>query len=120
MQTATTATDIEFTEAEGGVTRVALVGRLDSPGVDRVDLKLTAHTVPRGARTIIDLSRVEFVGSLAIRMFITLARALARKNGALVLYAPQPLVKQVFDTVSLGEIVPLRADAGSALEAVRG
>jgi anti-anti-sigma regulatory factor len=50
-------------------------------------------------------------------MFISVARALARKQGKLILYAPQPLVKEVFDTVSLGEIIPVKTDISSALAA---
>ena len=68
---------MEITETSDGLVAVALAGRLDSPGVESFELKLTAQTVPRGARALVDLTGVEFVGSLAIRMFITLARTLA-------------------------------------------
>lgn len=46
-----------------GVVRVALRGRLDTPGVD-------------------------FAGSMTIRMFMTIARALARKGGRIALCSP--------------------------------
>jgi anti-anti-sigma factor len=111
--------NIEITDLPDDLVRVALVGRLDSPGVERVELKLTGHTVPRGARTIVDLSGVEFIGSMGLRMLITLARALSRKGGILVLYAPQPLVDEVFTTASLHEIVPVLPDAESAAAAAR-
>jgi anti-sigma B factor antagonist len=108
---------MEITETSGGLVNVALAGRLDSPGVESIELKLTAQTVPRGARALVDLAAVEFVGSLAIRMFITLARALAKRNGVLVLHSPQPLVRQVFETVALHEIIPVHADAAAAAAA---
>ena len=102
-----------------GVLNLSLVGRLDTPGVDRIETPLTAHLVPRGASAMIDLSQVTFIGSGGIRMFITIARALGRKGGKLVLYGAQPLVAQVFDTTSLNEIVPVRADATAAATVVR-
>jgi anti-anti-sigma factor len=105
---------MEVVETPDGLVNVTLVGRLDSPGVERVELQLTAHTVPRGARAIVDLSGVEFVGSMAIRMFITLGRALSKREGVLVLYGPQPLVQEVFETAALTEILPIRPDAESA------
>jgi anti-anti-sigma factor len=80
-------------------------------------LRFTAALVPRAARAIVDLSKVEFIGSMGIRMFITVARALAKKQGKLILYAPQALVKEVFDMVSLDEIIPVKADLVSALAA---
>jgi anti-anti-sigma factor len=107
------------TSETDGILHVSLVGRLDTTGVGNIETRLTASLVPRGARAIIDLSQVEFVGSLAIRMFLTIARTLDRKNGKLVLYAPQPLVQQVFDTAAVSDIIPIRADAATAAVAAR-
>ena len=103
-----------------GVLSLALIGRLDTPGVDQIETRLTAHLVPRGARAIVDLSQVVFLGSGGIRMFITIARALGRKGGRLVLYGAQPLVAQVLETTSLNDIVPVRSDATTATATARG
>ena len=103
-----------------GVLNLALIGRLDTPGVDHVETQLTAHLVPRAARAIVDLSQVTFIGSGGIRMFISIARALDRRGGKLVLYGAQPLVAQVFDTTSLNTVVPVRADAATAAGTARG
>src|SRR5215831_7817680 len=94
-----------------GVLSLALIGRLDT--------QLTAQLVPRGARAIVDLSQVVFLGSGGIRMFITIARALGRKGGKLVLYGAQPLVAEVLETTSLNDIVPVRADATTAATVAR-
>jgi anti-sigma B factor antagonist len=107
-------------DAGEGVLNVLLIGRLDTPGVDHIETQLTAHLVPRGARAIVDLSEVAFLGSGGIRMFITIARTLSRKGGKLVLYGAQPLVAQVLETTSLNEIVPVRVDATAAAAAARG
>jgi anti-anti-sigma factor len=82
---------MDITEEEG-VVKVGLVGRLDTPGVDAIETRLTAAVCPRGARTVVDLSEVEFIGSLGLRMLITIARTLSRKNGKMVLYGPQAFV----------------------------
>lgn len=111
--------ELQVGDAIDGVLALALIGRLDTPGVDRVETQLTARLVPRGARAIVDLSGVTFIGSGGIRMFITIARSLGRRGGKIVLYGAQPLVTQVFETTSLNIIVPVRADAASAAEAAR-
>jgi anti-anti-sigma factor len=57
---------------------------------------------------------------MGVRMLISIARAVARKNVRLVLFAPQEGVREVFDSVSLGDIIPIRdteADAVAALQA---
>ena len=106
--------ELQVRDAGDGILNVSLSGRLDTPGVDQVETQLTAHLVPRGARAILDLSQVAFLGSGGIRMFITIARALGRKGGKLVLYGAQPLVAQVLQTTSLNDIVPVRIDATTA------
>lgn len=111
--------DMNVAPVADGVLNVTLTGRLDTPGVDAIETRLTASLVPSGAGATVDLSRVEFVGSMAIRMFITIARGLAKKQRKLVLYAPQPLVAQVFETVSLGDIIPIAPDAAAALSLAR-
>jgi anti-anti-sigma factor len=110
---------LQLSDAVDGVLGLSLIGRLDTPGVDHVETQLTAHLVPRGARAIVDLSQVTFIGSGGIRMFITIARALGRRGGKLVLYGAQPLVAQVFATTSLTTIIPVRADATAATSAAR-
>ncbi len=107
-------------DAGDGLLDVSLIGRLDTAGVDCIETQLTAHLVPRGARAIVDLSQVVFLGSVGIRMFITIARALGRKGGKLVLYGAPPLVAQVLEITSLNSIVPVRADSGAAAAVARG
>lgn len=109
---------MDITE-EDGVVKVGLVGRLDTPGVDAIESRFTAAVCPRGARTVVDLSGVEFIGSLELRMLITIARTLSRKNGKLVLYGPQAFVAQVLETASLGDIIPVQPDSASAVAAVK-
>jgi anti-sigma B factor antagonist len=109
---------MEITE-DDGIVKVGLIGRLDTPGVDAVETRLTASLVPRAARAVVDLSGVEFIGSLGLRMFITIARALTRRNGKMVLHSPQAFVAQVLETASLGDIIPVQPDAASAVAAAR-
>jgi anti-anti-sigma factor len=98
---------------------VTLTGRLDTPGVDEVESQLLAAVNARNGHTTIDLARVDFVGSMAIRMFMAVGRAAAKRGRQLVLYAPQPLVSQLFDTVSLRDIIPVEADRDTALRVAR-
>src|ERR1700761_2095662 len=111
--------EMKVTDARDGVVEVAFIGRLDTPGVAGIELNFTAMLVPRAARAVVDMSQVEFIGSMGIRMLISVARALSKKQGKLVLYNPQPMVEEVFNTVTLGEIISVQPDAAAALAAVR-
>jgi anti-anti-sigma factor len=111
--------DIVVDSVTDGVVRVDLRGRLDSPTVDAIETRLTASLVPRGDSAIVDLSGVEFVGSMAIRMFLSIAKALDRKGRRLVLFAPQPAVAEVFGLASLDALIPVARDAAGALDRAR-
>jgi len=110
---------MEIADTADGLVNVTLVGRLDTPTVEHIEPQLVASLVPRGARAIVDLSRLEFVGSMGLRMFIVIARDLARNNGKLVLYSPQPWVNVMFTTAAIHSIIPVRPDAASAASTAR-
>lgn len=95
------------------LTVVALVGRLDSPGVDQVEVRFHAAL---GARrdAIVDLSGVEFLSSLGVRMLIAAAKTLARNGRRLVLVAPQPLVNGALRHTAIDSILPVREELASA------
>lgn len=102
----------------GEVRRVALVGRLDTAGVDAVETRFGAVIVPNGKNTIVDLSEVTFLASMGIRMLISTTRALSRKGGKLVMYGAVPGVQDVIETAALTEIIPLAGNESDALNLV--
>lgn len=115
--------DLSTSDIAADVAGIALRGRLDTPGVDQVETRFTATAAGAaggGKHVIVDLSAVEFVGSMGIRMFITVAKSLQRQKRKLVLHSAQPLVREVFETVALNDIVPVAANADAALRTVRG
>jgi anti-sigma B factor antagonist len=111
--------NMQISELGENRVKVTLTGRLDTPGVGRVETGFVAALVPRGRSAIVDLSNVEFVASLGIRMFLSTARSLAMRQGRLVLFAPQEQVREVFDMVSLSDVLPIVADEASALAALQ-
>jgi anti-sigma B factor antagonist len=109
---------MEVTGLGDGLTKITLSGRLDTPGVDRIETHFVAAVVPSGKHAIVDLSRVEFVASMGLRMFISVARSMSLRHAKLVLYGAPPMVHEVFETVSLSEVVPVVADETEAMTAV--
>lgn len=100
--------------------RIALQGRLDTQGVDRVETRFVAAIVPGGHNAIVDMSQVEFVSSMGIRMFVATARTLKARQLKLVLYGVSPQVGQVFEAVALQKIIPIcktEEDAASTIAA---
>lgn len=109
--------DIEVALTEN-IAHVKLRGRLDTHGVDQVETKFTASIVPGHRNAVVDLSEVNFVTSMGLRMFITVAKACARHHAKMILYAAQPQVSEVFKSASLSMTVPIAEDEAEALRLV--
>jgi anti-sigma B factor antagonist len=110
---------MEITRVDDRITKVALKGRLDTPGVDQIENRFVATLVPSGKSAIVDCSGLQFVASLGIRMLISVARGMRQRHAKLALYGVPPLIQETFDTASLPEIIPIGIDEADALHLVR-
>lgn len=110
--------DMEIADLDNGLTKITLSGRLDAPGVDRIEARFVAAVVPANKSAVVDISGVDFVASMGIRLFITVARSLAMRHAKLAIYGAQSMVNEVFDHVSLSEMVPVVASESEAIAAV--
>jgi anti-anti-sigma factor len=112
--------ELEIKNQSDQITYLALRGRLDTTGVDEVELKFTSHTVPRGKPLLLDMSEVTFLSSLGMRMLLTVAKALDRRGAKTVLLSPQPAVQQVLNLSGFDQLMPVHNDEGTALAFLAG
>jgi anti-sigma B factor antagonist len=102
-----------------GISRVVLRGRLDTPGVGEIETRFTATLVPPARPAVVDLSDVDFVSSMGLRLLIGTARALALRKAKLVLFGARPLVAETLATAGLSGLIPMAADEAEALALAR-
>ena len=95
--------------------KVVLVGRMDSAGVGQIEARFSAGIAPSGQSTILDMTEVEFLASLGVRMLISTARALSSKGGKLVMYGANESVADTIEAMGFGEIVPLAESEPEAI-----
>jgi len=110
----THATDIRIHRKDDQVTHLALVGRLDALGVQKIELHFTALTASRRKPAVVDLAEVTFLSSLGVRILLGSARALAAHGTKLVLVNPQPQVLQVLQLGQIVAIIPVETDVPAA------
>ena len=96
------------------VIRVALNGRLDTLGVDQVEVKFNAAVLAGGMDTLLDMSEVSFVSSMGIRMLVTAARALRQRQLRMVMFGAPALVRETLQSMAIDSLIPL---AGTEEEA---
>jgi len=91
---------------------------LDIVGAGAIDLKFS--TVAGSKRSIVvDLSALEFLASLGIRVLVMGAKSVRNKGGKLVLLSPQGDVNAVLTTAGIDEIIPIVFDRADAIAAVQ-
>lgn len=101
-----------------GTHRLTLRGRADAAGVDKVEAGISALVRGSQGHVLVDMAEVPFMGSLGIRMLISLGRLLARRESRLVVFGVQPMVAEVFETMALSDVIPIAADEPAALALV--
>jgi len=96
------------------INRIALAGRLDAPGTEAAELRFTAAVAGTNRHALVDFADVCFVGSLGIRLLLSVARVLQRRGWRMVLFGVAGQAREVFDTVALAEVIPIAADEAEA------
>jgi anti-anti-sigma factor len=96
------------------LTQVALMGRLDAVGVEKIGIGFQAATAARGRPTIIDMSGVEFIASLGLGMLLSAARSLHGRGARTVIVNPQPFVMKVLETAHMPSVIPVVSSVAEA------
>jgi anti-anti-sigma factor len=111
--------EMSINPVEDRLVKVTFSGRLDAAAVDRVETRFVASVVPNGNSAIIDLSELEYIATLGVRMLVTVARSLRMKQAKMALYGVDEPVKWLFDTIALQQLVEICATEAEALAMVR-
>jgi anti-anti-sigma factor len=109
--------EMEVEEAGGGVAFVILRGRLDTVGAGAIDLKFNAIAGSRHA-IVVDMSQVDFLASLGIRVLVLGARAVKNKGGKLVILSTNEGIKSVLSAARTDTLIPIFPDRAAAVAAV--
>jgi anti-anti-sigma factor len=71
-------------------------------------------------KVLLDMSRVSYVDSSAVGWLINCNKQFRTAGGLLVLHSIPPNVKQVFDLLNIGKILPLVDDESAARQVAMG
>jgi anti-anti-sigma factor len=105
-------------ELDGGITRIILDGRLDIEGAAQVDMKM--NIVAGSCQfLLIDMQKVTFLGSMGLRSIFVPVQTVSRRGGKAVVFAPIPIVEEVFKTSRLDTVIPIHHELSSALETLK-
>ena len=98
-------------------TVVEIVGRLESSSVPSFQHRLSEASVLGTERLLLDLSRVSFIGSAALRAILVAAKQLNASGGKLAIFAP-PQIAEVFNVSGIDAVLPVRTTLALAQDAL--
>lgn len=111
----TFAVGSEQVAAEGdSVTVVTIHGEIDAHTADQVRSAVDAAISP-GTQLVVDLSRVTFMDSTGLGVFVTALKHLRENEGSLDLIITSPRVMKVFELTGLDVVIPIHEDREAAL-----
>jgi anti-anti-sigma factor len=103
-----------------GTIRLVLSGRADAAAIDAIEAALVGRLRETSGHVLVNLAGVQFMGSLGIRMLISMARLVARRGDRMAMTSVQPQVLEVFETMALFDLIPNAADDDAALALLAG
>jgi anti-anti-sigma factor len=92
---------IETHERRVGMYDVALIGRLDGETYQRLEALLAPMLKPPMRAINFELSRLDYVSSMGLRLFLATIKSAKALKGTVAMTAMQPQVKKVFEIANL-------------------
>jgi anti-anti-sigma factor len=106
-------------ERKDGLLVLGLEGRLDAISSKMFEEKVLGMIDGGDTRFVIDLSRLDYVSSAGLRVFLVASKRLVPAGGKVVLCSLQEPVKQVFDIVGFYSVFSIHDSRDEALNTLR-
>jgi anti-sigma B factor antagonist len=110
--------EIKYSTLGGEVRLIKLTGRLDVIGTEQIEAKFAGYCSGDKLQVIVDMSGVDFLDSIGIRLLVLTAEAMAQRRGRMVLLSPTTNVHDILDLSGVMAIVPVYDNMESALAVV--
>ena len=110
--------ELKIIERDDDITFIELIGSLDLDGVFEIQTKFHAYACGQSQPAIVDMSQVDYVASMGVRMLVSSARNLHKAGAKMVLLNPQPMVEETLTQVGIQNVSPIVRSEQEALEVI--
>jgi anti-sigma B factor antagonist len=105
---------LHYSELDKGIRLIKLAGTLDVIGTGEIETKFSGYCSGDNVRVVVDLSEVDFLASIGIRLLTLTAKSIASRGGKMALIGPQPDVQNVLEITGIPAIIPVYSHFESA------
>jgi anti-anti-sigma factor len=106
--------ELQVNELNNGISLIKLTGKLDIMGVGEIETKFSGYCAGNNVRAIVDMSGVDFLASIGIRLLVVNAKSLASRQGKMVILNPVVEVRNVLEITGIPAIIPIYSHLESA------
>ena len=99
--------ELRYSELENDIRLIKLIGKLDIVGVGEIETQFGGYCAGESSRILVDLSEVDFLASIGIRLLTLTAKSVASRGGRMVLLHPTPDVRHVLEITGIPAIIPI-------------
>lgn len=106
--------ELHYNELANNIRLIKLIGTLDIIGTGQIETKFAGYSAGEKARVVVDLSEVDFLSSIGIRLLMLTAKSVASRGGKMVLLRPIPEVQNALDIAGIQTVIPIYSHLESA------
>jgi anti-sigma B factor antagonist len=99
--------ELQYSEFENNIRLIKLVGDLDIIGVGAIETRFAGYCAGESPRLLVDLSEVDFLASIGIRLLTLNAKSIASRGGRMVLFHPTTEVRSILEITGIPAIIPV-------------
>ena len=108
-----------FQDVGANLRRIMVTGRLDMEGTDTVSTRLMELVEAPKKGVVVDLSAVQFLASVGIRVLIASAKAVQQRGGKMaIVVASGSMVALSLEATGVNGLIPVFSDSRDAERAV--
>jgi len=109
--------EMEITQKEeNGILSFTIIGRLDADSSPEAEKVVQDALEGQTKRVLFDLASLEYLSSAGLRVLLSTAKEMRRRDGKFVLCSLNEFVKELFDVSGFQSLIPIADSVESGIE----
>ena len=103
-------------QEENGIVSIAIKGRLDADSSPEAEKVVKEALGGQTTRVLFNLSGLEYLSSAGLRVLLSAAKEMRRREGKIVLCCLNEFVKEIFEVSGFQSLIPIADSAESGIK----
>ncbi len=101
---------------EGGIVYITIKGRLDADSAMEAEKTVNEALGGDASKLLFDLGALDYLSSAGLRVLLSAAKEMRRRDGKIVLCALTQFVKEIFEVSGFEALIPIEASVESGVK----